>query len=209
METRTYAVEKTDLQGLAQRLGNWMEEQGLEIQILQEGKNLITVQGRRQSLARRVLGTCYALTVKLSATTEGFEAQVGKGEWFDKATAATITVLTALRPTIPTIWFTLGTAGYGMFHQKQLLKGAWRVIEDYVEEASGKRRKVSVPISVGCEKCGNVNPGDHAFCVKCGYRLPSSAPTVPHCSSCGQILPADAEFCPRCGKATEKPATVA
>ncbi len=207
MQTRTYAVEKTDLQGLSQRLGNWMEEHGLEIQILQEGKNLITIQGRRQSLARLVLGTCYALTVKLSSTTEGFEASVGSGQWLDKAAATSITVLTFFRAEIPTLWPTLATAGYGMLRQKQLINGAWRVIEDYVEEATGKRRKVSVPIAVGCPKCNTVNPSGHSFCVKCGARLPSSTPSVPHCSACGQIFPADAAFCPRCGKAIEKPAS--
>ncbi|MCS6860825.1 MAG: zinc ribbon domain-containing protein [Abditibacteriales bacterium] len=211
MQTRTYAVEKTDLQGLAQRLGNWMEERGLEIQILQEGKNLITVQGRRQSLARMVLGTCYALTVKLSATTEGFEASVGSGQWIDKLTAGSIIVMAAtrLRPWAPAVIPTLATAGYGFYYQQRLIKDAWRVIEDYVAEATGKRRKVSVPISVGCPKCNTVNPGGHSFCVKCGTRLPSSTPTVPHCSACGQILPSDAQFCPRCGKATQQPTPTA
>jgi class 3 adenylate cyclase len=56
-------------------------------------------------------------------------------------------------------------------------------------------------MSAGCPACGFTNPGDAAFCGRCGGTL------GPTCSSCGfGPLPAGLAYCTACGAAIEPPA---
>ena len=52
-----------------------------------------------------------------------------------------------------------------------------------------------------CNYCGAENPGNAAFCKKCGRRLDGMA----LCSACGNLTPADGEFCVHCGSNRNAP----
>lgn len=48
-------------------------------------------------------------------------------------------------------------------------------------------------MQITCNKCGNSNPPDSNFCVKCGSALSSG------CSKCGHNNPTGSAFCNNCG----------
>jgi ribosomal protein L40E len=53
--------------------------------------------------------------------------------------------------------------------------------------------QASISVQITCIKCGNSNPDNSNFCIKCGNPLSST------CSKCGNSNPGGSAFCNNCG----------
>ena len=51
----------------------------------------------------------------------------------------------------------------------------------------------------GCPSCGQANPQNARFCLRCGNRLETKIT----CTKCGTELPGEARFCISCGEAIQ------
>ncbi len=99
-----------------------------------------------------------------------------------------------------TFWWSFGAVN--------LAYALWKYVNDSPRRVLSDRTGVVGRREVACPNCGTDNPGDAAYCLSCGERLPGSGETKT-CPDCGTTVAAGDSYCPNCGHAFDESDTAA
>ena len=85
MRVRAFQIPDTSPSYLATAVESWFKAEGFESQSLKGPENTFIIQGRKDSLARFLLGLSAALVVTIGTQPDGaLTVAIGAGSWTDK-----------------------------------------------------------------------------------------------------------------------------
>lgn len=158
-QARFYEVHGLTAQDLGNALAEWFRYQGFEWRTYQEPGGRYTLQIRKQSAGRAIMGLNYALSVSLTPQPDGrMLVELGGADWTDKIVSGAIGVL-LVAPLIL-------TAGYGAWQQSELNQRVWEVLDGYIYQRTGRygNSRVAEPYYNGMPGYGpNVPPPPNAY----------------------------------------------
>ncbi len=222
MEKRSFYAPDIDISTLGQSLQDWFTQQQYETQIPPSQAGGITVQARKESTLRKVIGKANALTVVINLDGEYITIEMGGAKWAEKGAVGAVGLLIFCPALI--------TAGIGAFQQSQVQTQAWQFIEGFLKSNSayggsmmgagspfGPAPSPSVfpgqpplaslrqhdpaspppPVNLGQAPAAEQGEAVDAKCPQCNQPL---RPGSKFCNSCGNPIPSSAAYCLGCGR---------
>jgi len=167
-QARFYEVHGLNTQELGHALAEWFRYQGFEWRTFQEPGDRYTLQIRKQSTGRAILGLNFALTVSFTPQPDGrVLVELGGADWTDKIVSGAIGVL-LVAPLIL-------TAAYGAWQQSELNGRVWQFLDGYIFQRTGQyaNARAAVPYYNGMPGYGpNVPPPPDAYYPSAFYPQP-------------------------------------
>ncbi len=138
METRFYASEKLDIEGLANDLENIYGLQGYQVQQL-GNKEQKLIQLRKGSDVEALVGLQSALTVTMQRSASGVLVMIGQEKWIDKAATGIVGLA------VPMLWPHTITAGLGVLQQIGLSSQVMNMVDGLVRQQQPDVQTGSAP----------------------------------------------------------------
>jgi hypothetical protein len=123
LDGRYYRCPNADLAKLAEAIADRFRRDGFEVNLTHQ-LGTWEVRTRKSDNWRMAFGMVYDVRVRMTATSDGFQAKVDLGEWADKILSGALVLVGALP------WLVTGSVG--LYNEYQQMKDVQQIIEDYV-----------------------------------------------------------------------------